>query len=658
MASASFECDYSLVVIEEVDIDDPCVHVDLENLPNYDRNHLISWLKYRGDNLKSLDNMKSIRTRVLWYFKNGTDKNLVDPTLDLKWKKAKVAKYNIFVPQLPKLSVLNVVPDILKHDIGDIQSLDGWSKDLTNMPTFTIQHIDYYYDKVNSAFSHNATRVEKHFQRGAQLLEESFIDLNSIVIKEDDNLFCIKAVCAASMKNVNRWITVAINKAPVEVFFAYCQCAAGKPGICSHAFALLKLVAKWAIEKPTHVPTPVACTSRPCVWSVVQSRGRVIKSAVADLTISAPKQRKVDENNKSKGIKSTLYDARSSSSRVLRDDKLHALMSSLEKENSSIPALVAVNVHAQTVPTQFGEMPLGSVLSVHSSLIPPDFNVHCSSDLPASLLSEFYSYPPFPFVEAENVMATYLMSILPKKRKFVDSLKISKEDVHRIEQSTRMQVDVPEWFDLRKYRLTASLNNKICNIKTEKGLKKLASDIATKPTPSNYLMYKLNFGRYHEPIALQQYEKFMKMKQHYVQVENIGLVIDHKNYIFGATPDGKVVDPAEPTPYGIIEIKCSEEYKNNDPYDICYISKSSCLEIVDRKIYLKKSHSYYDQVQMQLALTTQSWCDFVLYTNKGMVIDRIRYNESHWFVLREKLLQFYFDFLLDEYILVDSQPSV
>ena len=41
MASASFECDYSLVVIEEVDIDDPCVHVDLENLPNYDRNHLI-----------------------------------------------------------------------------------------------------------------------------------------------------------------------------------------------------------------------------------------------------------------------------------------------------------------------------------------------------------------------------------------------------------------------------------------------------------------------------------------------------------------------------------------------------------------------------------------------------------------------------------------
>ena len=176
------------------------------------------------------------------------------------------------------------------------------------------------------------------------------------------------------MKSVNRWITVAINKVPVEVFFAYCQCAAGKPGICSHVFAVFKVVAKWALEKVTHIPTPTACTSRPCIWSVVQSRGRVVKSAVADLTISAPKQIKLDDKTmtKSKGIKSTLYDARSSSTRVLRDENLNMSMSSLRNENSYIPALVlALDMNAQTVPTQFGEMPLGSVLSVHSPLITP-----------------------------------------------------------------------------------------------------------------------------------------------------------------------------------------------------------------------------------------------------------------------------------------------
>ena len=73
---------------------------------------------------------------------------------------------------------------------------------------------------------------------------------------------------------------------------------------------------------------------------------------------------------------------------------------------------------------------------------------------------------------------------------------------------------------------------------------------------------------------------------------------------------------------------------------------------------------------MQLALTTQIWCDFVLYTNKGtvdssaswvnvsrcefkssykgIVIDRVRYNEQYSFKLRDKLLNFYFYFLLDE----------
>ena len=63
----------------------------------------------------------------------------------------------------------------------------------------------------------------------------------------------------------------------------------------------------------------------------------------------------------------------------------------------------------------------------------------------------------------------------------------------------------------------------------------------------------------------------MISKQHHIQVENIGLLIDYENYILGITPDGRVVDPTEISPYGIIEIKCSEEYDNNDPLDICYI---------------------------------------------------------------------------------------
>ena len=65
---------------------------------------------------------------------------------------------------------------------------------------------------------------------------------------------------------------------------------------------------------------------------------------------------------------------------------------------------------------------------------------------------------------------------------------------------------------------------------------------------------------------------------------------------------------------------------------------------------LKKSHSYYDQVQMQLALTTQSWCDFIFFTLKGMVIDRARFDVEHWKTLKNKILSFYFKYLLAAYM--------
>ena len=40
----------------------------------------------------------------------------------------------------------------------------------------------------------------KHFRRGEHLLEEDFIDIASIYSEQSDTLFCLKGVCAASLK--------------------------------------------------------------------------------------------------------------------------------------------------------------------------------------------------------------------------------------------------------------------------------------------------------------------------------------------------------------------------------------------------------------------------------------------------------------------------
>ena len=53
---------------------------------------------------------------------------------------------------------------------------------------------------------------------------------------------------------------------------------------------------------------------------------------------------------------------------------------------------------------------------------------------------------------------------------------------------------------------------------------------------------------------------------------------------------------------------------------------------------------------MQLALTTQTWCDFVFYTSKGLVTDGVFYDKEHWCKLQKFILDFYFRYMLDEIV--------
>ena len=70
-------------------------------------------------------------------------------------------------------------------------------------------------------------------------------------------------------------------------------------------------------------------------------------------------------------------------------------------------------------------------------------------------------------------------------------------------------------------------------------------------------------------------------------------------------------------------------------------------------LHLNKNHSYYNQVQMQLAITCQTWCDFVLYTSKGLIIDRVKFDKDYWHSLQQRILSFYFTYMLPEILDLD-----
>ena len=45
------------------------------------------------------------------------------------------------------------------------------------------------------------------------------------------------------------------------------------------------------------------------------------------------------------------------------------------------------------------------------------------------------------------------------------------------------------------------------------------------------------------------------------------------------------------------------------------------------RILLKETHSYYAQVQGQMAIGERLWCDFEVFTLKGISVQRIAFDQ-------------------------------
>ncbi|KAI4873696.1 hypothetical protein NFI96_007229, partial [Prochilodus magdalenae] len=82
----------------------------------------------------------------------------------------------------------------------------------------------------------------------------------------------------------------------------------------------------------------------------------------------------------------------------------------------------------------------------------------------------------------------------------------------------------------------------------------------------------------------------------------------------GSSPDGLVYDPTENPQYGLVEVKCP----NVKSYVDC-----SYLEAKHGTLQLKHHHNYYWQIQGQMLITGMDWCDFVVFAEEDMLVQRI-----------------------------------
>lgn len=166
-------------------------------------------------------------------------------------------------------------------------------------------------------------------------------------------------------------------------------------------------------------------------------------------------------------------------------------------------------------------------------------------------------------------------------------------EIHNVEQG------LPEWFELRKGKMTASHAQAIAS--NGKGLKtyvhEVVAELYSSAEPVNYTSPDIERGNELEPVAREMYE--METGS---QVLTIGF-IEADEYV-GASPDGLTGGGD-----GLVEIKC--------PKDRVF------LELL---LTGKIDPKYVWQMQMQMLIADRKWVDFVAYNpnfQESLVIIRV-----------------------------------
>ena len=230
--------------------------------------------------------------------------------------------------------------------------------------------------------------------------------------------------------------------------------------------------------------------------------------------------------------------------------------------------------------------------------------------------------------------------LLKKVESFKEKLVVSDQEIRSIEESTREQSNSQSWFEARKFRLTSSYFGRVRRLKSSTAPDSLVLSILGV---KKIWGPQLDYGRTMEKTALDEYVKYQHDNGHCdLYATSSGVHISHTHPFLGASPDANVYDPScTSEPFRFAEIKCSYKYQNMTPAEAAKNSDFMLRE-QNGNLILKRTHMYFSQVQGQMAIGRRKWCDFIVYTKKGINVERLGFDQDFWDNdLLPKLCSFY-----------------
>ncbi len=127
-----------------------------------------------------------------------------------------------------------------------------------------------------------------------------------------------------------------------------------------------------------------------------------------------------------------------------------------------------------------------------------------------------------------------------------------------------------------------------------------------------------------------------------------GFLVCESHPFLGATPDGTVYDPSNTQqPFRFLEVKCPYSQRDHTPIE-AYASSGFCCDVLSHSdgrqtLQLRRGHRYFAQVQGQMTVGERPWCDFVVFTNKGISMERVAFDEDYWQQTLLPALEAFFD---------------
>ena len=371
-----------------------------------------------------------------------------------------------------------------------------------------------------------------------------------------------------------------------------CTCKAGQSGACAHIGALLLTVVK----------TREACTSPSCQWKGPAGNPMKLEPARAcDIHVYNPE--------KDKGTQATQkpYPGVYQTSPMVNSESfLQDLLNGMETLNQEQESCLYQTLRSKVMDlTHF-------LKAFERDLSYCDLTDLCDRD------------------------------VQEKFDRFVVNMKMTVEAAKEVEICTRGQGVNPTWREARAHLITASVMGEVCKRR--------------KPEPDGLvkrIMYpnipqgvkSLAYGHKMEPKARRQYamRHILECRGAEVHVDDQGLNVSTDHPYLGASVDGLV--HCTKCGDGIVEIKCpygkaTHKYRSMPPA-ACATQSDFCCEVQDEKLHLKTSHSYYYQIQGQMAVCCLEWVDFVIWTKKGMSVERIPRDRDFWATMLPKLRAFY-----------------